>query len=61
MLLKFLLMFLDNAFADQLCALDSAFVNDNFMMLAQLYLIIFYGIVQRVIFLVSILDIVNDL
>lgn len=61
MLLQFLFVFLNHRLADQFGAFNPPFVNDYFVMLAQLNLIVFYGIIKRLVFLVAVFDIVDDL
>ncbi len=44
-LFEFLFVFLDDWLADKLSALNSAFVDDNFVVFAELYFIVFDGVV----------------
>lgn len=61
MLLQFGLMFLNHSLADEFAALHASLIDDDLMMLAQLYLVILDCFVQRVILVAALLDIVDDL
>ncbi len=54
-------MFFDDVLADEFGSLDPSLIDDDLMMFAQLYLIIFNGLVQGLIFVASLFNIMNDL
>lgn len=61
MLLQFGFVFFDDSFADQFCALDSAFIDDDLVMLAQLNLIVLDSFVKGVVLVAALLDVVDYL
>ena len=61
MLFKFCFMVLDDSLADEFSALDSALVNNDLMMLSQLDLVVFYGLIKGLILAATFFDIVDNL
>lgn len=61
MLLQFSLMLLDHGLADEFTALHASLIDDDLMMLAQLYLVVLDGFIERVVLVAALLDIVDDL
>lgn len=60
-LLKSSFVIFDDGFADEFCALNSAFIDDDFVMFSELNLIVFDGFVEGFVFVVALLDIVDYL
>lgn len=54
-------MILDNILANELRPLNFALVNNNLVMLAELYLIIFNGLIEVIVLRASFLNIMNNL
>lgn len=54
-------MFFYYTLTDQLSAFDSSFVNDDFVMFSQLDFVIFYCIIHRIVFLIAVFYVMDDL
>lgn len=61
MLLQLSFMLLDDGFADEFGAFYSSLIDDDFVMLTQLDLIVFDCLVQGVVLVTSLLDVVDNL
>lgn len=61
MLLEFGLVILDYGFADELAALNPSLIDDHFVVLSELNLVVLDSLVEGFVFVVSLLDIVNYL
>lgn len=61
MLLQLRFVLLYDRFADELCALDPAFIDDDLVMLAQLDLIILDSFVEGVVLVAALLNVVDYL
>jgi hypothetical protein len=55
------LVLLDDCFADEFGALDASLVDDDLVVLAQLYLVVLDGLVERLVLVAALLDVVDDL
>lgn len=60
-MLKFLFVVLNHRLADELSSFDSTFVDDDFVVFAELNFVILDCIVERFVLLVAVFDVVNDL
>ena len=61
MLFQLAFVVLYRGFTYQLLALDPAFVDDDLVVLSQLYFIIFDGLVEGLVLVASLLDVVDYL
>lgn len=61
MLLKLCLVVLDDTLTDEFSAFNLALINDDLVMLTELYLVVFDGLIKSVVFVATLLDVVDDL
>ena len=61
MLFKFYFVFFDDSFADEFATFYSSFVDDDFMVLSELYFIVFDCLIECLIFSSSFFDVMDDL
>jgi len=54
-------MVLDDRLANEFCPFNSALVNDNLVVFAELYLIVLYGLIECIILIATLLDVVDNL
>lgn len=61
MLFELSLMLFNDIFTDEFSALDPALVDDDFVVFAELYFIVFDGLVERLVLVAALLDVVDYL
>ena len=61
MLFQLSFMFLDDTLADEFCTFYFTFVDDDFVVFAQLYFIIFDGFIQGFVLRATFLNVMDDL
>lgn len=54
-------MVFNDRLADEFCALHASFIDDNFVMLSELYLVILYGLIKVLILIAALFDVMDDL